>query len=244
MTESTPMTCAQLAEVAAELAIGVLTGRERAEAVAHLDECEACREDVRQLMETGGQLVGLLPASEPPAGFETRVLDRLSLDAKASAAAGPHADVVPPRRPARLPPRARRLLASAAVVVAVAVGAGGGGWEVGAGMAVRQPAVAAADGPPTAAVFLTSSHRGVGDLLLSQDGSHWAYMTVDLPTGGNGRVTCQLVGTNGKVVPLGTFPLSDGYGAWGGPVVGNLGAVQGARLIAPDGHVIATAMFG
>ncbi|MGH3250955.1 MAG: hypothetical protein ACRDOI_32765, partial [Trebonia sp.] len=81
MSERSDMTCAELADVAAELALGVLTGRERALAVAHLHECDACREDVRQLMATGEQLLELLPPAEPPAGFETRVLKRLGLPA-------------------------------------------------------------------------------------------------------------------------------------------------------------------
>ena len=79
MNELNDMTCAELADVAAELALGVLTGRERAVAIAHLDKCDECREDVRQLMATGEQLLELLPPAEPPAGFETRVLERLGL---------------------------------------------------------------------------------------------------------------------------------------------------------------------
>jgi hypothetical protein len=83
MNELNDMTCAELADVAAELALGVLTGRERAVAIGHLNTCEACREDVRQLMATGEQLRELLPPAEPPAGFETRVLERLGLPAPA-----------------------------------------------------------------------------------------------------------------------------------------------------------------
>ena len=37
MSELNDMTCEELADVAAELALGVLTGRERAMAIAHLD---------------------------------------------------------------------------------------------------------------------------------------------------------------------------------------------------------------
>ncbi|MGH3264984.1 MAG: zf-HC2 domain-containing protein, partial [Trebonia sp.] len=81
MSERDEMNCAELADMVTELALGVLTGRERATAVAHLDECETCREDVRQLMATGDQLLALLPPAEPPAGFETRVLGRLGLPA-------------------------------------------------------------------------------------------------------------------------------------------------------------------
>jgi anti-sigma-K factor RskA len=77
MNEPHAMGCDELADVAAELALGVLTGRERAEALAHLAQCPACRENVRQLAVTGEELLELLPVSEPPPGFETRVMDRL-----------------------------------------------------------------------------------------------------------------------------------------------------------------------
>ena len=89
MSEVNEMSCAEFGDVAAELALGVLTGRERARALAHLEQCDACRENVRLLTITGEELVGLLPAIEPPAGFETRVMDRLGLGAPAPAPARP-----------------------------------------------------------------------------------------------------------------------------------------------------------
>jgi len=88
MTENPDMNCADLSAVAAELALGVLTGRERADAVAHLDRCDNCREYVRQLMVTTEGLLGLLPQKEPPPGFETRVLDRLGMSAPGSFGTG------------------------------------------------------------------------------------------------------------------------------------------------------------
>ena len=81
MSELNEMGCAGFADVAAELALGALTGRERAEALAHLDRCAACQEHVRQLTVTGQELLRLLPPEEPPPGFETRVLERLGLAA-------------------------------------------------------------------------------------------------------------------------------------------------------------------
>jgi hypothetical protein len=163
MSELNDMTCAELADVAAELALGVLTGRDRAVAIAHLDKCQACREHVRQLMETGEQLLELLPPAEPPAGFETRVLERLGLPAPARAQAqgdtypqlisrredsagrrgpgqagtrpGTDQPGAPPARPGgtRRPGRMRRVLAAAAVVSLAVIAAGLGGWRIGAG---------------------------------------------------------------------------------------------------------------
>jgi hypothetical protein len=104
MSEQNEMTCAELADVAAELALGVLTGRERAVAVAHLDTCDTCREDVRQLMATGEQLLELLPSAEPPAGFESRVLDRLGLPAPAQGRQYPQLIQEGGSGPSRRPP--------------------------------------------------------------------------------------------------------------------------------------------
>ena len=73
------MSCDEFAGVAAELALGVLTGRERAAALAHLDGCESCREQVRELTMAQDELLALLPSAEPPAGFESRVLERIGL---------------------------------------------------------------------------------------------------------------------------------------------------------------------
>ena len=83
MSELNEMGCQEFSDVAAELALGVLTGRERAQALAHLDHCASCREEVGQLTATGEGLLGLLPSVEPPAGFEARVMDRLGLSAPA-----------------------------------------------------------------------------------------------------------------------------------------------------------------
>jgi anti-sigma-K factor RskA len=77
MGELSEMGCEDLADVAAELALGVLTGRARAQAIAHLEQCGACRDHVRRLAITAEELLALLPSSEPPAGFETRVMSRL-----------------------------------------------------------------------------------------------------------------------------------------------------------------------
>ena len=140
------MSCDEFAEVAAELALGVLTGRERARALAHLDGCESCREQVRELSMAGDELLALLPPAEPPAGFESRVLDRLGLSAPgqqpSDAAAQQGSDVSgqqssdvrmltderanrradrqnrPPNRPVDRPPAAGRAAASAASAAA------------------------------------------------------------------------------------------------------------------------------
>ncbi len=111
MSELNEMGCHEFSDVAAELALGVLTGRERAQALAHLDHCASCREKVRQLTATSEGLLGLLPSVEPPAGFEARVMDRLGLAAPAPGPARQASWIsrmsLPGRKPARRRPPAR-----------------------------------------------------------------------------------------------------------------------------------------
>ena len=106
------MDCDGLAEVAAELALGALTGRERAQAIMYLDVCGTCRERIRRLALTEEDLLGLLPGCGPSAGFETGVIGRLGFT----------------RRHRRQPPTLPRWMLAAAAVAVVAVTAGVGGY--------------------------------------------------------------------------------------------------------------------
>ena len=266
MSELNDMTCAELADVAAELALGVLTGRDRADAIAHLDKCDGCREDVRQLMATGEQLLELLPTAEPPAGFETRVLERIGLPVPAHVAdkadtypqllsrredtarrRGPGRDAArpgadqpgaPPGGPGgtRRPGRVRRLLAATAVGLAV-IAAGLGGWQLGVGSA---PALSS--GRLASADLMSATHQEVGDIFVYSGKTRWVYMSVFLRSG-NDLVTCQVVGDDGQVSTIGSFHLTDGHGSWGSADPGTTGPLHGARLVSADGTVLATATF-
>ena len=232
MSELNSMSCAEFHDSAAELALGVLTGRERAEALAHLDHCEACREHVRQLTMTGEQLLGLLPAAEPPAGFETRVMDRLGL-----AAPAPQPLRHRRRRPAwghGFSPR--RVLAAAAVVVAV-IGAALGGWGLHAATAP-----AASSQLSTGTLVASNDHDHVGQVFMYNGETRWMYMSVDLEFGDD-TVICQLVGADGHITTVGSFRLADGYGSWGSPAWTVDGPPVGARLVTANGTVLATATF-
>jgi hypothetical protein len=256
MSELNDMGCARFADVAAELALGVLTGRERAEALAHLDHCDECREHVRQLTMTGEELLGLLPSSEPPPGFETRVMEHLGLvvpgprhaagrrpsgrgsaDTTRPSGRG-SADTTRPSGITRfktgLTGRTRRMLAVAAVALAVIVSALGG-WGLHA--ATSSPA-----GPPlSSAELLSASHQPVGDVFYYHGDSRWMYMSVYMKNT-SGIVICQLVTTDGNVTTVGSFRLVGGYGSWGGPAAGG-GSIAGARLVSPNGTVLASASF-
>jgi anti-sigma-K factor RskA len=247
MNELNEMDCREFSDVAAELALGVLTGRERAQALAHLDHCESCREKVRQLTATGEGLLGLLPSVEPPAGFEARVMDRLGLAAPAPSPASQPRWIsrmaLLGRKPtpraiagqARPVGRTRRMLALAAVTLAV-VAAGLGGWGLRSGT----PAPAGA--PLSSATLLTASHQAAGKIFLYEGSSRWLYMSVNMPSG-NGTVICEVESGDGHTTTVGSFQLTDGRGYWGSPVPPVHGSLTGARLVGPGGTVLATASF-
>src|SRR5947207_11994848 len=70
-------TCPEVRELAPELALGIVGGPERAEALQHASECGPCRALVGELAEAADALMLLAPESEPPSGFEERVLAAL-----------------------------------------------------------------------------------------------------------------------------------------------------------------------
>ena len=77
-----------------ELALGVLTGRERSQVLAHVESCPRCAEDLEVLSRTADTVLQAAPDMEPPLGFEVRLFDRMGVTDAA------------PRRRRRLRPRA------------------------------------------------------------------------------------------------------------------------------------------
>ncbi|MFI1655175.1 anti-sigma factor family protein [Streptomyces sp. NPDC020472] len=243
------MDCERLREEGAELALGILPARERAEAVTHLDRCPDCRAYVERLTVVGDGLLGLLPGAEPPAGFESRVV-RGMLPAAAPASAAP---AVAGRRAGGRLLRGRRFrMAAAGVATALAFGLGG--WAVGT-VVESAPRVVAPSSHVLEAALVSPDRAGngreVGRIYAhpadATGGNGWVYMSVDLGDGAaaDGPVRCFLVRADGSAVPLGSFHVKAGYGYWGAPAPVDLadGALSGARLVAADGTVLATARF-
>jgi hypothetical protein len=71
--------CAETRGVLPELALGIADGEQRAGALEHLAACAECRRELEELSAVVDDLIALAPRREPPAGFEGRVLERLSV---------------------------------------------------------------------------------------------------------------------------------------------------------------------
>ena len=62
----------------AELALGTLSGRERAAMLEHVELCSRCQAELRDLARVADLSLEAAPRAEPPAGFDERVLARLA----------------------------------------------------------------------------------------------------------------------------------------------------------------------
>jgi anti-sigma-K factor RskA len=203
----TDVTCVEAKDAAVEYALGILPSEDRSRIAAHILRCRECRAEVEDLSRVGEDLLELIPAAEPPLGFDRRVL----------------AAVQPKRRRRGLVVAAASAAAAAAAVIGLLVSQGG----------VKAPhdhlATLTADGQAIGSVY-TEGHPAWVSMMVR----HAAV---------SGPVTCELIQSNGTVVQLGSFDLVGGSGSWAAPEPVGIGSIAGARLIAADGHVVATAAF-
>ena len=223
-----PPACAAIDPDLAELALGALTGKDRVDALAHLEECARCSAEVDELAAAADELLHLAPAAEPPVGFEARVFERLGLRA------GP----VGWRSWSVWRPKVGLAIAAAAVVVAFGLGALLGHGTSGGGKA-RSPAAIAA-GQPLHVAALYAKGRAVGRVMVYAGNPTWLFMYMD-DASWQGTLHCEVVLDQGQPVELGQFWLSGGKGAWAASVAQPAGRLSQARVVGPTGKVLASA---
>jgi hypothetical protein len=237
----TPMTCEQFREISSELALKTLGGESRGTALAHLEQCPACRHELRQLTEVADNLADLAPPAEPPAGFESRVIAGFNATAGREGGAPPVAatreGTAPAARTLRSPKRRprRRLFFQLVTAAAVAVIIGASGWAFGS----------SGHSTPSnkhlvSAQLLADSHP-VGRVIIDTGTDPWMSMAVT-DHGGDLIVRCQLRNRDGTLNTVGTFLVMNGYGFWASPVPHGA-SITGARLLDAQGHVFASARF-
>jgi Putative zinc-finger len=227
---ATGRACAEVEGSLAELALGTLAGDERARVLDHLDHCPQCRAELQRQVATADALLQLAPGVEPPLGFESRLFARMGI-------AEPGPEVAPRAgRVARLSIRSRAWVAAAAATVAIGLGFGGG-WLANPGVTATgptQPSGAAAT------ATLTSGTRQVGTVSTYGGSPGWLLMTMHDGVV-NGPVICQVGLADGRQVTVGSFSLDYGYGAWAVRLPDSSSPIRSARVVEPDGTVVAQA---
>lgn len=208
------LSCAEVRELAPELALGILGGAERAEVLLHVNGCARCQSHVAELTEAADAIPQLAPEVEPPPGFESRVLRRLDEGG---------------RRTRRRWIAAAAAVAAAAIIVSITVvrviesndtttleASSPTTTQVGS-----TPVAVAMQGgavPVAAGWAFVSDHHGVA-------------VTVDygIPSG---TYSVQATPARGASTAIGTMQVVDGRGTWTGRSADALRA--GSRLALVD----------
>jgi len=219
--------CEEYSEELAELALGVLTGRDRARVLSHVESCPRCAEELEILSRTADSVLRAAPDMEPPLGFEVRLFERMGL-----------ADVAPRRRrfrPSRWVP----------AVVGVAAAALALGLGLSLTSSTPTPTVTAQPQGSHRVVTAALVEHGttVGHVMAVNGAKPWISMMLD-DSSAHGTVTCVVVTDDGKTHHVGTFEAKKGYGAWIAPLPVDPSSVRTAELESPSGTVIATATLG
>jgi len=218
--------CAEFEDVAAELALGTLTGRERASALAHLQSCIDCRRRLDNLTHAADMLLFLTPDTEAPAGFAGRVVARI--------------DRLTQR------PRRHKLTGIGAAAAAVLLVAG-----IGLAATREPPHTRTASAPkplPASDVHVARLTPARGQHVDGQVFSHtgnqaWIFLTVH-DTDATETYTCELDFTDGTHLTAGSFHLHDGAGGWGRSLDLHNNQITTVRLRTPNGDTEATARIG
>jgi anti-sigma-K factor RskA len=227
--------CVPFSDNLAELALGILTGRERAATLAHVDTCPRCAEELEQLSHAADAVVRVAPEVEPTMGFEVSLFNRMGfVEAPAALTITPSRRHPQPFRWAARSPR--WVLAAAAAAIALVIGLSVG-WSTGPDRSGGTPRVA---GAQVARASLIANGSDVGSVHTYGGSKPWMIVTL-ADSWTDGKVTCEVVTADGVTHKVGTFTAKDGYGAWGAPLRVAPQDVRKAEVVSSNGKVIATA---
>jgi hypothetical protein len=209
------MNCSDVTLIAPDLALGMLSGDERADALDHIDSCRRCRDMVDKLSTTVDTISLLAPMADPAPGFEERVLGRIEFEDRR-------------RSRRRVPTWA--VAAAAAVVVIGALFAAGAVW-------MRHDS---SHDQVAEYTMHTPSGRAVGEAYVHGGESTWVF--VDVPgwtqsaPGPAADYALRVTTNDGQSIVLpGNF--AGGQGGWGTRVSVNSNDVRELALVDSAGRV-------
>ncbi len=213
---SARLTCEEARELAPELALGIISGDERAQVIAHITSCASCRTSVEKLAQTADSLLLLAPEREPAAGFESKALEQLG-------------------GPARI--KRSRIWAAAAVLGTVAIlSAFAVLWATADQREAGEhyeAALAEANGSYFGVKPLMSMSNGrkVGYVAVYDGKPNWAFVVFrDAPAG---SYHVQADTWTGKPVDLGVFKLGERT-TWGRDIPIDLKKVSALQFHGPE----------
>jgi Putative zinc-finger len=211
------MSCERVKDLVPEVALGTIDGEERADALRHLATCGECRRLLDQLTTVVDELLLLAPVQEPPAGFESRVIEALGFQRRA------------PRR--RLARRLLVWLGPPVVAAAVKAAALVGVYHDDHVTAERyRTTLEQADGKYFQAEPLRDGTGADAGVAFGYQGRpSWMLVTV-YPGHRDQVASAELVTRDRRTIRLPGFELG-ADGSWGGAIPVNLYDVSAIRLL-------------
>lgn len=207
-----------------DLALDELNGRERARVLAHVLDCPACRQTVHALIQASEQLLLAAPEAEPPAGFESAVLGRLTSQ----------------RAPTRRRARVVAVAAVALLVVAAAV----------LSVVVRPDLVHQGATEVTEAAMITPAGREVGQAWRYQGDPSWVFISVpgwrvwdDAASTPPREYRLRAGLDDGTIVELGTVTFAADSGSWGATTPVDARRIRTLAVVDTTGRLVCTGTF-
>jgi hypothetical protein len=227
----TDMDCAAFCDAAAELALGILTGPDRATALKHMERCASCQAEVASLAAAADRLLDLVPERGAPDGFESRMAAAFRQSVPGQAAQRHRG------KAARCGLAGWRRAGTAAAAAAAAAGVLGFGlYQIGA--PPQEPAYSGAE----VAALLTPAGARTGDMVVTGAPQPLLVMLVN-PGAAPGWYHCYLRTSGGRQAFAGAFHVGRDGGGWVIQLPMPPRDLTGARLVGPGGIEIASATF-
>ena len=215
--------CDDLEALAPELALGTLTGAERAEALGHLATCLDCQQRVAELARIVDWMLLLAPEEDPSDALEARVL-AVTVGERTEGSN---------RRPRIL--RRRNVLVgglTAAAALAVAVGVASLMDDEGRTSTVR------------AALAVEDDGQSICRAVINETDPAWLFVSLDEPgEQGAARYTVELELEHGATMRVGRIDVRDGHGVLAVTLDLNDAEARAVRLVAADDEVGYEATF-
>jgi Putative zinc-finger len=206
--------CELVRQAAPDFALGALTGRERADVVAHLDGCPSCQTSVREYASVADSLLELIPEADPTGDVGAPVLAAM--------------------HPARRPRWRHRVAAlAAAAIIAIATATGITVAFLGQGSDSSNPR---ASSVLHSAPMVGSGNVTVGRVVTTNDRPPTLAVSVDywLP---DGSYHVAARDRAGAATPVGSLDVTDGRGTWTGSTAASDHPVT-ITLVDQSGNVV------
>ena len=228
----TDRTCDDIRELAPEVALGIASGDDRAAFLGHISSCDDCRAYVSRLSAIADDLLIAAPVHEAPAGFETRVLQRIESEQVGS-----------PDRTTRRRPKRRLVLAGVAALVAAAIGAGGVWLATADDRTLAnsyRETLATANGQYFSAADLVGEggdHAGI--VFAYQGDPSWMFVVLD-DVERSGDYSVSVTTTSGRTVNVGRAAFGDERRGWGTDLTVDVHHVAAVHVESADETLVAT----